>query len=63
MSEGIKRQMRRRSAIEPIIVHLKEDQRMGRNRLAGTIGDAANAIRAVVGYNFRRIPAWTRDLA
>ncbi|MBY5586133.1 hypothetical protein HFO32_19675 [Rhizobium leguminosarum] len=60
MSEHIKRQMRRRSAIEPVIGHLKEDHRMGRNHLAGTIGDAANAILAALGYNFRRILAWIR---
>ncbi|MBY5376648.1 hypothetical protein HFN07_25050 [Rhizobium leguminosarum] len=60
MSERIKRQMRRRSAIEPVIGHLKEDHRMGRNHFAGTIGDAANAILAAVGYNFRRIVAWIR---
>ncbi|SKA26537.1 transposase, IS5 family [Consotaella salsifontis] len=27
---------------------------------AGTIGDAANAVLAAVGYNFRRILAWLR---
>ena len=31
---------------------------MGRNHLAGTIGDAANAVLAAVGYNFRRLLAW-----
>ncbi len=45
MTEHIKRQMRRRSAIEPVIGHLKEDHPMGRNRLGGTIGDAANGLR------------------
>ncbi|MBY3390171.1 hypothetical protein HFN66_30240 [Rhizobium laguerreae] len=60
MSEHIKRQMRRHSAIEPVIGHLKEDHRMGRNHLTWTIGDAANAILAAVGYNFRRILAWIR---
>jgi IS5 family transposase len=60
MTEHIKRQMRRRSAIEPVIGHLKEDHRMGRNHLAGTIGDAINAVLAAVGYNFRRILAWIR---
>ncbi|MBY5731063.1 hypothetical protein HFO26_12315 [Rhizobium leguminosarum] len=42
-----------------VIGHLKEDHRMGRNHLAGTIGDAANAILAAVGYNFP-ILAWIR---
>jgi IS5 family transposase len=60
MTEHIKRQMRRRSAIEPVIGHLKEDHRIGRNHLAGTIGDAINAVLAAVGYNFRRILTWIR---
>jgi hypothetical protein len=28
---------------------------MGRNYLAGTHGDAANAVLAAAGYNFRRL--------
>ena len=31
---------------------------MGRNYLAGTHGDAANAIIAAAGYNFRRLFEW-----
>jgi IS5 family transposase len=31
---------------------------MGRNYLAGTHGDAANAILAAAGYNFRRLLEW-----
>ncbi len=31
---------------------------MGRNSLAGTHGDAANAILAAAGYNFRRLLEW-----
>ena len=31
---------------------------MGRNHLAGTRGDAANAILAAAGYNFRRLLEW-----
>ncbi|BDA82685.1 IS5 family transposase [Aureimonas sp. SA4125] len=58
MTDQIRREMRRRSAVEPVIGHLKEDHRMGRNHLAHTIGDAANAVLAAVGYNFRRILAW-----
>ncbi|WP_372353261.1 hypothetical protein [Pararhizobium sp. YC-54] len=46
--------MRRRSAIEHVIRHLKEDHRIGRNHLARPNGDAANAVLAAVGYNFRR---------
>jgi transposase, IS5 family len=31
---------------------------MGRNHLAGTHGDAANAVLAAAGYNFRRLLEW-----
>jgi len=58
MTDQIKREMRRRSAVEPVIGHLKADHRMGRNQLSHSQGDAANAILAAVGYNFRRILAW-----
>jgi len=58
MTAAIKRQMRRRSAIEPVIGHAKSEHRMGRNYLAGQIGDAINAVLAAAGYNFRRLLAW-----
>ena len=31
---------------------------MGRNFLAHTAGDAANAVLAAAGYNFRRLLKW-----
>ena len=31
---------------------------MGRNYFAGTHGDAANAVLAAAGYNFRRLLEW-----
>ncbi len=58
----IKREMRRRSAIEPVIGHLKAEHRMDRNYLAYRQGDANNAILAAVGYNFRRLIRWLRIL-
>src|SRR6202158_1978376 len=54
----IKREMRRRSAVEPVIGHLKAEHRMDRNYLAFRQGDANNAILAAVGYNFRRLIRW-----
>jgi transposase, IS5 family len=59
----IKRELRRRSAVEPVIGHLKEDHRMGRNYLAGRAGDAANAVLAAVGYNFRLLLVWLAGLS
>ena len=58
----IKRDMRRRAAVEPVIGHLKEDHRMGRNYLAHSSGDAINAVLAAVGYNFRLLLRWLRLL-
>jgi hypothetical protein len=52
----IKRELRRRAAVEPVISHLKAEHHMGRNYLWFRQGDAANAILAAAGYNFRRLP-------
>ena len=62
VTEQIKRALRRRSAIEPVIGHLKEGHRMGRNHLADRGDDAVNALMAVVGYNFRLLVAWLATL-
>jgi IS5 family transposase len=62
VTETIKRELRRRSAVEPVIGHAKAEHRMGRNYLAGTHGDAANAVLAAAGYNFRRLLAWLAAL-
>src|SRR4249920_3918751 len=58
----IKRELRRRSAIEPLIGHMKEEGHLGRCYLKGQAGDAANAVLTAAGYNFRRILAWLRIL-
>ncbi len=58
LSPAIKRAFRRRSAVEPVIGHLKAEHRMGRNHLIGSAGDAINAVLAAVGYNFRLLLRW-----
>ena len=55
-----KLELRRRSAIEAVISHMKNDGHLGRNYLKGREGDAANAILSAVGHNFRLILAWLR---
>jgi len=60
MTPAIKREMRRRAAVEPVIGHIKNEHRMERNYLAGTHGDAINAILAAAGYNFRLLLTWLR---
>ena len=62
MTKAIKREMRRRAAVEPVIGHLKQDHRMDRCYLAGSKGDAINAMLAAAGYNFRRLMAWLRRI-
>jgi IS5 family transposase len=54
----IRREMRRRAAVEPVIGHLKADHRMNRNFLKGREGDRSNALLAAVGYNFKLLLRW-----
>jgi IS5 family transposase len=56
----IKRELRRPSAIEPVIGHMKAEGHLGRCYLKGCAGDAANAILSAVGYNLRRVLVWLR---
>jgi IS5 family transposase len=62
LTKAIKRALRRRAAVEPVIGHLKQDHRMGRNFLAFPEGDANNAMLAAVGYNFSLLLNWLRLL-
>jgi len=62
VTPAIKREMKRRAAVEPVIGHLKQEHRMDRNYLAGRHGDANNAVLAAAGYNFRRLIRWLRIL-
>jgi IS5 family transposase len=54
----IRREIRRRAAIEPVIGHMKEDGHLGRNFLAGPLGDAINLVLAAAGHNLRLLRAW-----
>ena len=58
----IKRELRRRSAIEAVIGHMKTDGHLGRCYLKGYAGDAANAVLSAVGHNLRLVLAWLRAL-
>jgi IS5 family transposase len=55
---AIKRELKRRSAIEPVIGHMKTDGQLGRCYLKGREGDAANVILSAVGHNLRLVLAW-----
>ena len=56
----IKRELRRRSAIEAAIGHMKAEGHLGRCYLKGRAGDAANVILSAVGYNLRLVLAWLK---
>lgn len=62
MTPAIKREMRRRAAVEPVIGHIKYGHRMDCNYLAGPQGGAINAVLAATGYNFRLLLSWLRLL-
>lgn len=51
----LKRALKRRNAIEPVIGHLKNDGLLGRNYLKGEMGDALHAILCGAGHNIRLI--------
>ena len=53
--KSIRRWWKRRSAIEPVIGHMKQDNRLNCNRLKGKIGDKLNAILSACGFNFRKL--------
>lgn len=54
----LKKELRRRAAIEPIIGHMKQEHRLGRNFLHDRAGDRFNAKMAAVGFNFIRLVRW-----
>ena len=62
LSYALKRHLRRRSAVEPEIGHMKADGLLGRNFLKGMQGDAMNAILCGAGHNLRKILARLRAL-
>jgi transposase, IS5 family len=52
---SLKRLVKRRSAIEPVIGHVKHDHALGRNFLLGKQGDRINALLAACGFNLRKL--------
>jgi IS5 family transposase len=52
---AIRKKLKRRNAVEPVIGHMKNDGRLGRNFLKGIAGDAMNALLCGAGHNLRKI--------
>ena len=55
VTEKIKRWLKRRAVVEPIIGHAKNDGLLGRNWLRGRSGDRINTLLAAVGFNLRQL--------
>lgn len=62
VTRAIRREMKRRAAVEPVIGHVKAEHRMGRNYLKGRDGDRINAVLAAAGYNFGLLLRWLERL-
>uniref|UniRef100_A0A1S7LK78 Transposase n=1 Tax=Magnetococcus massalia (strain MO-1) TaxID=451514 RepID=A0A1S7LK78_MAGMO len=62
MTPTIKKELRRRSAVEPVIGHQKTEGRLDRNFLGGEFGDVANALLNGIGYNLRTTLRKLREL-
>jgi len=62
VTAAIRREMRRRAAVEPVIGHVKAEHRMDRNYLKGRGGDRINAVLAAAGYNFGLLLRWLAAL-
>ena len=55
VTPSIKKAIHRRSAIEPAIGHMKNEGKLRRNWLKGTLGDALHAVLCGAGHNLRMI--------
>jgi IS5 family transposase len=62
LTAALKKQLKRRSAIEPMIGHMKQEGKLGLCRLKGIIGDQINAVMTGVGHNLRLILNHIRKL-
>ncbi|MBN9403801.1 MAG: IS5 family transposase [Burkholderiales bacterium] len=58
----LKRLLKRRQVVEPMIGHMKTDGLLARNWLKGEIGDALHAVLCGAGHNLRMILAYLRVL-
>ena len=62
VTRSIRRELKRRSAIEPEIGHMKNDGHLGRCFLKGAEGDAMNILLVAAGHNLRKTINWLRCL-
>lgn len=62
LPKKLKKLLKRRQLVEPMIGHLKADGRLDRNWLKGALGDAMHTILCCAGHNLRLILARLRVL-
>ena len=62
LTNSMRKELKRRSAIEPMIGHMKQEGKLGLCRLKGIVGDQINAIMTGVGHNLRLILNHIRKL-
>ena len=62
LTPRLARLLKRRSAIEPEIGHMKAEGRLARCGLKGTLGDAVFAVLCGCGHNIRKLLAHLRAL-
>lgn len=54
----VRKKFQRRAAIEPVIGHIKQDFRLGKNYLKGFLGDEINLFLAAMAFNMK---SWIRQ--
>lgn len=57
LTRAVKKWFKRRSAIEPIIGHVKSDNRMDKNYLKGEVGDEINVLLSACGFTIGKLLA------
>jgi transposase, IS5 family len=62
LTDKIKCWLKRRTVIEPVIGHAKNDGLLGRNWLKGRAGDRTNALLAAAGFNLRQLLRFLRSV-
>lgn len=62
LPRALKKLLKRRQVVEPVIGHMKADGLLGRNWLKGSLGDAMHALLCGAGHNLRMILAHLRVL-
>ena len=55
LTPQMKKELQRRSAVEPVTGHMKNGGKLGRNYLLGALGGAINALLCGAGRNIRLI--------